>query len=757
MIHTCRPLLLLLAIFLANATPCLADITLHGNAITQIAVPSSANVSLRFAIEDFITTIERMTDVRLTTVNYGDEHDSSSLPASVVIGKLPPSIALPPLSLSTESTFAIATDSDKLYINGTTSDAIRHGLYFFLQQFGGVRWFQPGSDYESIPIRKPWEIGDIRLVKAPDTVSVEFYGLRTDEEKLWGQRNLIRPTIAFHHNLSTIFTNEVMRSHPEWASRLDHKTPQYTLGGNSAQPHLLAEGVIDLSAEAANSYFKKNPDRWSFSLGINDSVDFDTGARSESLALPLKFFRKRPNLSDIVFTYMNVVSNKLHEYTPKRYLGCLAYFTCELPPTTGIDSRVIPYLTLDSAQWSNSEWRETDKKLMHDWALAGADHLGFYDYQDSQAFYVPRVTLKNKIEALWHSQALGYSGYFLELDPNWSFDGPLAWILATQSCNKNVDTNQLLEDYYKTLYGNAANSMRTFADTLESCWNQRQGEPTWIKYYLHPAQARIYPAETRSKITALLRQAYNEARIDIQKKRIENIRSAWKTAVLAATFYESFRDLTFATNTEAEAIKAFDRLREQLNNEPRNQAINLLLACDPHGTLAEKNGETCQGENLLLNAELKPGNSEQTMTYALNPIPIIPHWDVIRTPDDTTRVLSTPDGSLMLEGCTHLALSQNIKTISPSSIYRLRMKANGRLNEGARVTACIQYFDSKGNLLPNEYKHIFLPDETLPDGITYAVDLTAPDETANARTIIRIQGQDTTSRLFIKAIEVRMK
>lgn len=733
--------------------PLSATITVQGTPLTYLAAPQSASQPLRDAVEDFHSLLSVINGDSLSLIFYENESRLPEGEFGVVVGVLPETLLLPPLALETASTFAITTDSGNLYLKGTTEMATSHALYYFLQHFGGARWFQPGDAYSLLPSRPEWELGSIRLIKQPSLVSVEFAGLNSEAEQLWARRNLIRPTIQFHHNLYNLFTPDLFSAHPHWKAHLDGGIATYGNGGLDPQPDLLQEGVVAHAAQSAETYFSNHPAQFSVSLGTNDSVHFDTRAHSQKAIKPLRFFRNRPILSDLVYTFMNRVAEQLPSMEPIRYLGCLAYFNSELPPRDPLHPQVIPYLTLDSGQWHDEAWKAEDQSLMSAWTQSGATHLGYYDYQDSNAHYIPSVTMSHKLAALWHVLALDYTGYFLELYPRWDYDGPLPWLIARISVDKHANVNTLLQEYYTHLYGNAAGLMQTIATTLESAWDQHSGDPAWLKYFRHPAQARLLTQETRAKVTALLREAEKQAQTPNQRRRIDRIRETWQTTVLACTYYEHYRNaLLHATPPSAEAVETFQRIREQLKAVPEANTLRYLLACTPNATLDARGNPTPPSPNLLANPELQPDGTSTRLTYAAEALPNLRDWGVERMPDATSQLLWTESGKLALQGCSQLVIWQTVPVTAKNG-YRLQLSAEGRLTPGARASATVQYFDEDFKRLPTPPQHLFFPDEALPEAGIYALDSEAPAAATQARILFRMQNQDTRHRFYLNSIQ----
>lgn len=715
-----------------------ASLSLGEHTLKVITVPEQASQNLRAATEDFAKIIHRLCDAQLSI------QTTPTTQAAIHVGELPERIVLPPKTLETSATFAIVTDAGKLYIKGTSEDATIHGLYYFLQTYGGARWYQPGEDFEYLPKQAHWKLPQIEEVFTPDLVSVEFYALATPEEKRWAQRNMLRPIIGFHHNLHTLFTPEVMREHPSWKAQLDEPyKARYNLHNKSSQPDLLNPEVAAYAAQQAQLFFQKNENALSFPLGINDSLNFDTSPRSLEAVSPLTYFRNRPVFSNMVYTFMNRVAQNLPAYEPMRYLGCLAYFVCETPPKEKLHPQILPYLTLDSSMWHDTAWRERDQALMRSWRDSGAKHMGLYDYQNSTAYYVPHVRLKRQVQAMQYAQKLGYSGYFLELSPQWATDGPTPWILATLSRDASADIQALLEEYYQNLYGEAADPVRYFYETLEDAWEQNIGEPSWIKFFGHPAQANLLE-ERLIGLQALLNIAQRKELNTAQTDRLRKLHTALAFMQANCEIYEAYQQTLFS---DKEAPRVF-----------KNFAHALLRPYDPDAVWqarrAHRHSLDGSMEYFLKNPTLSPSDAVQEHSYARHSVPEIPHWNLKRMPDASTQISAHPEGGLTFRGCSQVALWQSAR-ITPFIPCIVVMHASGELNNGAKVGLTLDFFNQQGQRLKSAQRKLFVPDEKLPEGAYFAIYANPPDTATQARVLVRIMGQEESSEFHVQSIDIK--
>jgi hypothetical protein len=258
-------------------------------------------------------------------------------------------------------------------------------------------------------------------------------GLRTPEEQEWGRHNRLTDGIPFSHHLAAVFPRDLYKTHPEYFPLIAGKRLDPPSGPVFWQPDLGREDVAQHAAEEAKRYFDTHPTAESFSLGVNDGLNFGESPEvlallrdhfrsraversnrlaesdfpfdrpsvqaplrstvaqsfrpsdqpsSRSTATPLdrstvrpsaawpRYFRGRPDFSPLVFTFMNRAATDLARSHPAKYLGCLAYYWCENAPPFRVDPHVIPFLTADRSQSYDPAFVREEYDLQIRWAEA---------------------------------------------------------------------------------------------------------------------------------------------------------------------------------------------------------------------------------------------------------------------------------------------------------------------------------------------------------------------------------------------------
>jgi len=412
--------------------------------------------------------------------------------------------------------FRIRTSPAGVFVEGATAEATYFAVAWLLQSKAGVRWYVPGAEGEMIPRLSEWVLPDLDITREPAYVSREIYGLGSPAEKAWARRLGLRRRLEFGHALAAVFRSGVLDSNLNWAPELlGHR--QLPAGPDDFhwQPNLALPAVARHAARAAVDAFAREPERASFSLGINDSVRFDQSDATLKWVAPLRYFRGKPDYSPLVFAFMNRAAALVARTSPNRYLGCLAYFWCENVPGFPVHPQVVPYLTADRTQYYDPHFRAADLELMSSWRDTGVRAFGLWEYGEGVNFLVPRVPVTALAEAVREGWRRGARGYFGEIVPQWGFDAFKVWALARLLWEPELTVRELEDDFYPGYYGPAAGPMRRFFAMCEERWMMQSGPPFWLKYYEQEDQALLFGGkaclELRGQLTTAARAAAGEA------------------------------------------------------------------------------------------------------------------------------------------------------------------------------------------------------------------------------------------------------
>lgn len=382
--------------------------------------------------------------------------------------------------------YGISTRGRTLLIDGSTDYGIANGVYAFLMDYVGVRWFAPGELYEVVPKRPDLALPDVYVIDEPDFLYRIFSGVKGDVGAQWLRRNRMNidraglPYFGFGHNLANIFPPaKYAKEHPEYYALIDGERQTSGTGpARVAQPCFTNPDVIRLAAQAADEFFRKNPQATTFSLCINDNALFCRCPECAKLDEPIRKSNGGwDTYSDSYFYFVREVAKIVQKTNPGKYLGCYAYWGVEPLPRddSPLPENVVIALTQDTSQHFDPDYRAADRKLWMDWSKICA-HLGKYDYYGLGWLtprYFPRLAASD-IQFISQNSA---AGFYCEVYPNWSVTSPQLYMATRLLWDASLDADALLDEYFTSLYGLAAPEMKKFYSLLEKYWMQpRKGQ-----------------------------------------------------------------------------------------------------------------------------------------------------------------------------------------------------------------------------------------------------------------------------------------
>lgn len=475
--------------------PIFADVTLVdiSGQTAAIEVPADLTDAEAQAVADFAEALK--------TMARGEKTGATRQVGRIVLERTGET----PSSLRESEAFSAVAADNVLRLRAKTPEGLTQGIYWFLRTHGGVRWYVPGEP-ATVPVRRPWILGDMAETPAPSFESRILYGLPGSEGALWGRRNGLGNPIAFSHNLSDVITPESLRGHPDWRCVF---AGIRTLPARARfyQPELQNEGLAGHAAQTASDFFAKNPSAFSFSLGLDDNTRFSQSADALRARGPLRFYRGLPDYSDYVFTFMNRAGKALGEDAhPQKLLGCLAYQWNTNAPSFSLNPNVVPFVASDRSFWHAEDFRREETALLRRWADRGVRLFGLYDYLYGNPFLIPRP-MEQLPQWLKTGHATGARAYFAEAYPDFAYDAQKLWIAAALLWDIDADPQTLSDEWSSARYGKAAPHIRSFSQRWERAWETQAGNTYWLRNYWDEAQGLLVTPADLDEMEKCLAQA----------------------------------------------------------------------------------------------------------------------------------------------------------------------------------------------------------------------------------------------------------
>lgn len=702
-----------------------AELSVH--AIKFIVLPTETPDNLSAAIRDFTGLLEARTGRAPEIVSEGRPKNALYFEPQ-------------PTAKELGGAFSIRRERSRVFIRAAAVDGWRNGLYMIAQSMLGARWYWSGdlgfewvSPQRSHFPRRLWR-------EDPAFVQRRFYPANTD----YARRNRLNQVYEFNHNLARVFSAELFEAHPEVFAEFNgrRRLPKGS-GGTDPQPDFTEPKTAEIAACAVLDHFEANPESRSFSLSINDNVRFDTGSETEAAVSPLRYFRRRPDYTDLVFAFMNDVAELVFEKggaweTPagkKRYLTALAYYWTEPAPSIPLHPRVMPVLTSDRAQWHDPDYRAEDRALIEDWSASGAERIATWDYYFGAPYPYPRQFNQWIAESLRFMADAGVDVFFSQLPAFWGLDGAKPWLGAQLLWDPHQDAVALLDEYYSEFFGPAAGPMRRFYETAEAHRNEQAGTAEWIKFYKDEAGVGLFTEDVLQSMRAYLTEATELAAAegagrdselglsaDRFSERVEVVSRAFQLTERYAAYNRSREALVEACFDGAdldEITKLLQTFRER--RKAFESYFNTFFESDPYAparrhfeigqsnpeplarALLEGLGERKQ-RSLLTDPELAhQGTDERNF---LGPrLPRVEGWNLDYRPSQHFSVAASAwsegEAGLRIEGADMVSIFRRLPVVSNEE-YRLKLRAAWRISPDNRIHLQLTWLDREGKSLGSQ-------------------------------------------------------
>ena len=737
--------------------------------IDTIVLPESASQPLIDSVTDFSNSFQQLRGRSLRAVSEGR-------PKNAIYFQLTD-------DLSKGGAFTIHRERTRVFIRSGEPAGWSNALYTIEKEMLGARYYWAGDlglEYVKPSIthfpNRPWR-------ETPAFAQRKFHPVNID----FARRNRLNQIYSFNHNLAKVFSEEVFATTPEVFSEVNgrRKEPRGS-GGTDPQPDLTQPEAIEVAAQAAISHFADNPNSESFSLSINDNVLFDTTERTEAAVSPLRYFRTRPNYTDLVFGFMNQVAKRVFDeggawQTPTgedRYLTALSYYWAEPAPTITIHPRVMPVLTSDRAQWHDHDYRTQDKTLIQAWAASGAERVATWDYYFGAPYLYPRQFNQWIIESIRHMSDEGIDVFFSQLPSFWGLDGAKAWFAAELLWNPEQDAHALLDEYYDNFFGPASAPIRAFYETAERHRNENEGQADWIKLYKDESGIALFSPEVLAEMRDYIELA--EAEIGVPpkqeasrfQKRVQVVSEAFRLTELYADFDQSRRALVQAcldseSSANIETLLAqfkiaagdyrayFEDYTENANYSPERRRIALSQS-NPE-RLARGLIKPAPQEFISQLRDPKLKHVGNRMRNFLGPLlPQVEDWHLDYRASEHFAVEASEasvldDSGLRVSGTDIVSIFNTFPVVS-NQTYELRMTGTWKISLDNRAHIHVAWLDRDGRNLETELP-LRLPFEHRTEPVAIRLPFTAPNEAEDVRFRIVVSRQYPGDYLDISELD----
>jgi hypothetical protein len=357
------------------------------------------------------------------------------------------------------------------------------GVYEFIEEYLGVRWFMPTELGEYAPQKKKLIVPKADIQQSPDFVSRHLQVGTDKDTVLWARRNKIGHSqiVSHSHNWYYIIPcypspagwaswqtkRYPYKDHPEYYALVDGKRIMTHNGSgriHNGQICTSNKDVQRICAEVAAESLEKSPDLSMFSISANDGGGYCECKNCTSL--------DHGDMSDRMMSFYNGVARNLEELAPRKLLGAYCYGNYTQPPkSTKPHKNLHLWMVHNDNLFSFDEYGlKKWKELVSSWGQVSSNMYYYTAYNGCGFWGFPVPTRHRMANLIKFTKEQGYKGHLMGgLGPQGGFGGMDFYIAAKAMWNSSLNADDLINEYYDKVYGKeAGEKIREYHELLES-------------------------------------------------------------------------------------------------------------------------------------------------------------------------------------------------------------------------------------------------------------------------------------------------
>ncbi len=523
----------------------------------KIILFQNASISERTAAEDLRVFLKQISGAEIPIVSP----DRATKRNNIFIG-YHPSIAKYTCKTKPDADddgFTYKTEGGNLYIYGGSMRGTMYGVYAFLENELGVRWYT--SKVTKVPTKLQYTLPVLNHTEKPAVKYryVEFKHFHTDSA-LYARNKMnmvwdAAPTKygklynywGIHTSEWLVPTKKYFKTHPEYFS--------YRKGKRVPYSQLCLSNPEVLKTVVTNLKTKINPiiGYWGYDVSQNDNLLYCECNNCK------KIEAQYGGHSGIWIWFVNQVAAKFPQIT----IGTFAYqYTRHAPknikPRANVLIRLCSIECCFAHPLESCPQNQSFIKDYTDW-LALTNNIFIWDYVvNFNQYLIPfpnfRV-LKPNIQTFVKNKAVAVleSGQYTSGDGE--FSEMKAWVISKLLWNPKLNTDSLVNDFVYGYYGKAAPSIRKYYDLCQALVKPDTHIGCHIK-----GTNKIFTEQFISDAEPLIQTAYKQAENEKIKRRVKMV----DLQILYLKFVRN-RIKSFTDGTYARLLKIMKEERPYIN------------------------------------------------------------------------------------------------------------------------------------------------------------------------------------------------
>ncbi|CAH1211079.1 hypothetical protein PAECIP111891_03678 [Paenibacillus allorhizoplanae] len=559
----------------------------NGESRSTIILPQRATEYEKKAMQELKDYIRQISEVELPVAEDAAEVEGTK----IYIGSAAPDLDAAKAAIRDKGN---ETDAFRLYVEegviqlaglDDNDKGSLYAAYELLEQMG-VRWFMPGEIGTVVPSMRTIAVDyqdtiqhpgfDFRFLQAvaPYVVGAGLpVGVNLTEGAPWVEHVRLNQKTLGNHGL--LITSPTNKERPDLflPDAKGNPTGQYDVTKPEVLNLVVAEAIRRLNADPKLEYLRMGPNDGPV-LVLQPNPEWDGNVKGAIHGGTL-------SLTDRYVKFYNLVLEKLDAagYHDVK-ISFFAYDEYYYPPVKHMpDPRIIPIIAsirtdrMKSIENPLSWERQHIKDIIDGWKRVSPNVM-IYDYLYNLADPGLPFSLTERIGTEYkYFKDQGIIGIRGEALPAWAYHGPALYLAAKMMWNPDLDVDALLEDYFTTFYGPAAEPMKRHFDILENAFAQADYYAGSINDFQHILTGTVMQAMEQSLTEA--EDAAQGASDSVYASRVNMVRVAFR-------FGDNFLQMKELINSFkfVEAKQTFDQIskirEEAVTHSP--VALNTLAS-----------------------------------------------------------------------------------------------------------------------------------------------------------------------------------
>jgi len=456
-----------------------------GRPCAVIVLPADPNAGERKAAEELQSYVKKASGAELPIRSEGDAAVSST----IRLGRACKDLKNKP----TGDGFTIETHGNTLCIAGGNQRGTLYGVYAFLEDQLGIRWFMPGEIGEVVPETKAIAIPPLNRHEQPD---FEYRWIGRNNDWVARNRNNVGiPDIGIqiyrsaHTFRKFLDPAKYFKEHPEWFALVDGERRHFTKSHHRNQICTSNPEAIQEVIKNMRRFLDENPEYTVITLFPNDGMGFCECEHCKALDEPewapveevnrharALGFRALGALSRRLVIFNNAVAKALHESHPRVMVKVGAYSCYTSPPKDPKIKHLENVIVQICHSWCqnhaiadpNCSINADFRKSIEGWSAITPGGVMLYEYYWKCAqCELPFPIIHAMRKDYPYFKKVGVRGVYTQYTRNWGTLTLPYYIPTRLLWNADADVDKLLQDFYTKFYGPAAAPMKRYYERLE--------------------------------------------------------------------------------------------------------------------------------------------------------------------------------------------------------------------------------------------------------------------------------------------------